>query len=226
MKLRYEEMLPHEYEAARAAAPIAYLPWGAHEWHGTHNALGLDSLKAHHLCLELAKKTGGVVFPPVYCGFMTMKPHGGFGMTLEFGVELVKENARQYLAQLADEKFKVIVLLMGHYGSDHVKALKGVTAEFNAAHPNLRVLAIADYEATRGFAADHAGKNETSQMLYFRPELVDLVRLPEGEVDWKKDGVSPPNPRHHASKEYGRQIVEAFVRELVPKIGALLKEVL
>lgn len=225
MKIRYEEMLPHEFEAARSAAPIAYLPWGAHEWHGLHNALGLDSLKAHHLCLEAAKKTGGVVFPPVYCGFGTMKPHAGFGMTLEFGVELVKETARQYLAQLTDEKFKVIVLLMGHYGADHVKALKSVAAEFAAARREVRVLAIADFEVTKGFAADHAGKNETSQMLFFRPELVELARLPEGEIDWKKEGVSPPNPRHHASAEYGRQIVEAFLGEVVPRVRGLLEEV-
>ncbi|MGB9620498.1 MAG: creatininase family protein, partial [Armatimonadota bacterium] len=106
--MRYEEMRPDDCKRARDAAPIAYIPWGAHEWHGRHNPLGLDTLKAHGQCLALCAEAGGVVFPPVYCGHKTMKPHAGFDCTLEFSRECVELLASEYLEQLADEGFKVI----------------------------------------------------------------------------------------------------------------------
>ncbi|MBI3385010.1 creatininase family protein [Candidatus Gottesmanbacteria bacterium] len=68
MKIRYEEMFPHEFKLALSKNPIAYLPLGSIEYHGYHNALGLDSLKAWKICQLAAKKIGGVVFPPMYLG--------------------------------------------------------------------------------------------------------------------------------------------------------------
>ena len=35
-KVKYEEMLPHEMEAAVAEFPVAYVPFGSLEWHGKH----------------------------------------------------------------------------------------------------------------------------------------------------------------------------------------------
>lgn len=67
-KVRYEEMLPHEIRLAREAAPIAYLPLGTLEWHGPHNAVGLDGLKAHGLCCRFAEALGGVVMPTIFWG--------------------------------------------------------------------------------------------------------------------------------------------------------------
>ena len=39
--------------------------WSQQEWHGVHNPVGLDTLKAYALTMELCKVTGGVVLPPV-----------------------------------------------------------------------------------------------------------------------------------------------------------------
>ena len=70
MKVQYEEMLPHEFEAALAAFPVAYVPVGSLEWHGRHLALGNDALKAHGILVRTAQKYGGVVLPPTYWGHM------------------------------------------------------------------------------------------------------------------------------------------------------------
>jgi len=67
-KVRYEEMLPHEIRAAREANPLAYLPLGTLEWHGHHNAVGLDGLKAHALCCRFAEALGGLVMPTIFWG--------------------------------------------------------------------------------------------------------------------------------------------------------------
>ena len=224
--MRYEEMKPEDYTRAKDAVPIAYIPWGAHEWHGRHNPLGLDTLKAHGQCLALCAETGGVVFPPVYCGYQTMKPHAGFDCTLEFSRECVKMLVGEYLEQLADEGFKVIIILMGHYGSRHQEAIKEVVADFNASHPSTSAWAFPDYEPTadEGFPGEHGACYETSYMMWFRPELVDLTRLPQGgELDRTTEGVHGLDPRTNASPKKGRDGVNVLVKNAAQRILELLE---
>lgn len=66
MKVQFEEMFPWELAQAIAAAPLCYVPLGTLEWHGEHNAVGLDTLKAHAVCVGAARQSGGVVLPPLY----------------------------------------------------------------------------------------------------------------------------------------------------------------
>lgn len=225
--MRFEEMKPEDYRKAVEAAPIAYIPWGAHEWHGKHNPLGLDTLKAHGQCLALCAETGGVVFPHVYCGFDTMKTAAGFGCTLEFSVECVRLLATEYLEQLADEGFRVIVILMGHYGGKHVAAIREVVADFNEAQDRAVAWAFPDYEPTadEGFPGEHAACFETSYMMWFRPELVDLTRLPQqGEIEFKTEGIGGKDPRGSASAKIGRDGVNCLVKNAAPKILELLSQ--
>ncbi|NUM68336.1 creatininase family protein [candidate division KSB1 bacterium] len=113
---KYEQLRPAQIAAIRARTPIAYLPWGALEWHSYHAPIGLDGIKAHGLCEALAKETGGVVLPAVYVGTDTIKPYKGFHHTIEHNAETVTKLCLEFLQQLADEDFKVIVLVTGHYG--------------------------------------------------------------------------------------------------------------
>ena len=66
MNVQYEEMFPHEFEAALAKFPVAYVPVGSLEWHGRHLPYGNDALKAHGILVRTAHKYGGVVVPPTY----------------------------------------------------------------------------------------------------------------------------------------------------------------
>lgn len=225
--MKYEEMKPEDYRRAKDAAPIAYLPWGAHEWHGKHNPLGLDTLKAHGQCLALCAETGGVVFPPVYCGHQTMKPHAGFDCTLEFSSECVKMMVTEYLEQLADEGFKVIVIVMGHYGGQHMNAIWEVVSDFNESRNDVVVWAFPDYEPTRdeGFPGEHGACFETSYIMWFRPELVDLTRLPqEGELDFATEGIHGVDPRGNASAKKGRDGVNVLVKNAAPRILEMLEK--
>lgn len=225
--MRFERIKPQEYQSAKDAASIAYIPWGAHEWHGKHNPLGVDSLKAHAQCLALCAETGGVVFPPVYCGYHTMKPHAGFNCTLEFSAECVKLLVTEYLEQLADEGFKVIVILMGHYGMVHQEAVREVVGDFNESQDKSIAWAFPDYEPTEseGIPGDHGARSETSYIMWFYPELVDITRLPQGgKLDNDAEGVHGVDPRGGASPKMGRDATNILVNNAAPRILELLTQ--
>src|SRR5262245_1204130 len=67
-EVRYERMRPEQIRAAREARPVVYIPIGTLEWHGFHDPVGLDGLKAHGLAVRCAETGGGLVFPPLYYG--------------------------------------------------------------------------------------------------------------------------------------------------------------
>jgi creatinine amidohydrolase len=54
--------------ARRGAMPVAYMGLGVLEWHGLHNPLGLDGVKANGIACHLARTLGGVVMPPQFWG--------------------------------------------------------------------------------------------------------------------------------------------------------------
>lgn len=75
MTVCIEKMRPVQVAACRRRADVALLPLGAIEWHGVHNPLGVDAIKAHQICCESARKLGGgAVFPALVWGV----PMGSF----------------------------------------------------------------------------------------------------------------------------------------------------
>jgi len=221
--MRYEELKPGQINQILRTCPIAYLVWGAHEWHGVHNPVGLDTLKAYGMTLELCEATGGVVLPPVYCGYQTMKPWRRFGHTLEFSKDLVRQYLYEHLENLYEEGFRVIVVVMGHYGGKHVEAIRAGVADFEEKHNYPGVLAMTDYEPASWIevkGGDHAGKNETSLIMHFRPDLVDLSLLPDGALDGKHQGCT--EDAKQATPEHGAELVRIFVEQAAPKVKELL----
>lgn len=220
----YEELRPAQIETIQKSAPIAYIPWGALEWHSYHAPIGLDGMKAHGLCEELAKETGGVVLPPIYVGTDTIKPFKGFKHTIEHHSKMVTTLCGEYLNQLADEGFKVIILVTGHYGEGHVKAIRKAVKTFSRANPEIGIWALPDSEPLEGsFPANHAARGETSFQLLFKPECVDLSTLPDRETTLDDDGVWGEDPRK-ASTEEGRQMLEIFLQNALPRITKLIAE--
>ena len=224
--MKYERMLPAEIEQQLQTRPIAILPWGALEWHGYHLAVGQDALKAQGIADRCAEAAGAISLPVVWCGFQTMKPHAGFKHTLEFRDETVRTLAREYLEQLDDEGFKVIVIITGHYGPLHVRALKEVGEWYQQQHPHLQVWVLAEYEVVKdlGYTGDHAAKWETSIFWHLHPELTDISRF-RTDLTMKEQGVGGENPSVHASPELGEMIVNAIAERVGARCGELLAEV-
>jgi creatinine amidohydrolase len=226
--MNYETLLPREFAAELERFPVAYLPWGALEWHGEHLPLGLDGVKAHALCCLVAERTGGIVLPPVWCGFNTMKQPalGGFPYTLDFPRSTVMALLYEYLKQLAEAGFKLVVVLAGHYGPPHVAALvesANTFTIFETAY-STRVLIVPEYELVLdlGYRGDHAAKWETSIFMHLHPEQVAVDRLDETTCG-AAGGILGEDPRTAASAGLGAEITQRIVERLAQRVTAVLK---
>ncbi len=243
-KVRYEEMLPSEIVAARAACPIAYVPLGTLEWHGEHNAVGLDGLKAHALAVQCAETGGGLAFPPLWYGenresnLMEANARDKEEIARRYG--LPPENfAPGYMGVSAHEQdiryvelllhicrevkslgFKVIVLIAGHYPL--LRHAKAAAELMGLRDRDLRVIAVTGYELVRDEipdAGDHAGKWETSLLMVLRPECVDMSKLP---ADPNEPLIGVSNDARLANGEYGRSGVELVVQRITEKAKVAL----
>jgi creatinine amidohydrolase/Fe(II)-dependent formamide hydrolase-like protein len=113
--------------------------------------------------------------------------------------------------------------MMGHFGSEHVKALMHVCdnwATIRGAGTGMKIWAFPEYlvlPAGTEPPADHAGKYETSLMMHFRPELVDLGELPaKGDIlgNGARMGIGGQDPRE-ASADVGARLAEQIVSAVV-----------
>ena len=226
---KYETLRPIQIENICNKTPIAYIPWGALEYHGKHNPIGLDSIKAHGLCVDLAKKTGGIVLPPVYqaANLISSYPSVNFPKhSIEFSEELIRLTCKEYFEQLAKQDFKIIVLLTGHSGEPHMQILKDVAAEFNNKQTNKYFWALAEFDVLPEelLVANHSAIGETSLQLLYDESLVDLDSLPKDrDISLKVDAVSGDDPRP-STKALGKKIAETFVTNATNKLEILLEK--
>lgn len=224
--LRYEESRPAAVREVLKESPVAYIPFGALEWHGEHGPLGLDGLKAHGICLEAAARTGGVVFPPVFWGAFDTVP---FPFTFHFRQGRMKAQVRETLDQLAQWGFQAIVLLTGHYPPTMIKLLRRECRRIHKKNPEVFALGVPEqvFALDLDYFGDHAGMWESSIMLALRPELVDLSAMPAGlsTLDrLQKFCVMGQDPVAKASAEKGRAALDHIVANLARAVDAALKE--
>lgn len=226
----YEKMRPVQIEAIQAKNPIAYLPWGALEYHSYHNPIGLDGLKAYKLCIDLAKKVGGIVLPTVYQAANLIKSYPGVNFpkhSIEFSEKLIETTCQEYFEQLVQADFKIIVLLIGHAGEPHIDILKSTAKTFNKKYPKHHFWALAEFDILPDdlLVANHSAIGETSLQLYYAPKSVDLKSLPtDREITLIEDGVSGSDPRL-ATKKLGKKIAKKFVKQAAKQLKKISKKV-
>lgn len=224
--IEFAESRPAEVRAMLAEVPVAYVPFGSLEWHGEHNPLGLDGIKAEELLRRTAAVTGGVLFPTVYWGaFHTLR----FPFTFHFPPAVMWRMTRRMLEGLGNDGFRVVVMLTGHYPVTQVLHLHLQARRFNSRRRGGAV-AIAFPEMAfawdMGYYGDHAGHWETSIMMALRPGLVDLYSVPphagalERTLRW---GVMGRDPGLHSDAELGRRAVERIVSGLAALVAETVR---
>lgn len=218
---RYSELRPEQINLIREQSDIAFVPWGALEWHCQHAPIGLDSIKAEGICQAIAQRMGGVVLPAISMGVNTIKPFKGFPHSIDFSGELVAEVAAAFCSQLADEGFRIVVLLTGHYPPEHLAALEAGACKARKAYQDIDFVVWADNELMgKAYRGDHAGATETSFQLLFDSSNVDLTSLPDRALTLDGDGVMGEDPRD-ASEERGRKQLAIAVDAAVAQIEAI-----
>jgi creatinine amidohydrolase len=239
-KFKMEEMTPAELKAAVLERPVFILATGILEWHADHLPLGTDALKMRGIAERLAEETGAILLPQNWFGVVGFDEMLG---TVTFSKELVKDVLAEYFENLEKLGAKLIVMLTGHYGPYQVGTIKEAAEEYTA-RSEVRIIAQPEYEGVdfSGFPceADHADKYESSLMMAFYPDLVQMDKWrPELEIPYEYEprenawGYRSPRGkwefsedfREHASRELGERLAKAIVEHLKTRIDEELAQV-
>jgi creatinine amidohydrolase len=231
-KIRYAELLPHEFEARLKARPVGYLPLGTLEWHGPQSPLGADFIQASAILERAAERFGGIVFPPVWLGpdditigddgrsligmdhdptpprqlpgSLYWVPHGLFLLWME-----------AILGQAKRAGFRCLVV-EGHGPS---RDTWGRGSKRWRRQYGLHLVSAADFPGAWATQTDHAGRNETSILMAVVPDLVDLSRLPSSRKE-KPLGVFGEDPRD-STAAYGEELIETTLALIGAKLDEL-----
>lgn len=167
---------------------IAILPWGAVEPHNYHLPYMTDCILSYEIASDAAEKAykKGVtcmVMPPVYFGSQNAgqwnKP---------FCIHTRSETQKAILVDIVEslnkQGLKKLLIVNGHGGN----TFKSIVRDLSFEYPDFKI-AVSDWfnvEPKKGYFEedpdDHAGEQETSVMMHYHPELVDLETAGSGSV--------------------------------------------
>jgi creatinine amidohydrolase len=213
MEVRLEYLMPAEVELAMASCPALFFPVGTIEWHGLHNMVGLDAVKAHALCVRAAAQAGGLVHPPLYGGVGGLnEPH-----TFIFDPEdsTKSDYVRPWLEQFCREAkrngFKAVIILTGHYGAAQQIVVRDAAVRMTK-ELGIPILGTPEYflALDEKYYGDHAAFFETSMMMHLFPDYVDVHRL---GVEPHR-GVGGLDPKRHANPGDGKRFCDAITGRL------------
>lgn len=213
---RYAELRPDQLEAIVTAAPVAYLPWGALEWHGPHLPFGLDGFTAEAVCERAAQRTGGVLLPTTWWP-ITALPHR---FSLSIHSDVIQALWDGIFAELARARFRIVVLISGHYAQGHELVLMDAAEHAIDTH-GLLVLAVPPLALVDEAMLDHAAHWETALLLALRPRLVALETLDLGTLEAASSAVLGHDPRA-ATAQQGESALVLATEQIVRSAQALL----
>lgn len=191
---RWEELLPEEFAAEFARAPIVYWACGAMEEHGLQSALGADPYVAYEVCLRAVAISGGIAHPilplaPAYIPGLSraelrQREKPLYPPSLFVSRELCKIAYVELMESMADLGFRACMAVAGHYPAGSL--LKEIVQELQGRIGDMGLWGGLPDDVIRNwlnaeYAKDelihgHGMMYETSTVMAAHPEWVDLVR--------------------------------------------------
>lgn len=159
---------------------IALLPTGSTEQHGPHGPLSTDMLIAEKIAEKASEETGTLLLPPIDVG--VSREHSRFPGTLYISPETFRQQLAETVLSANESGIKKFVIVNGHGGN--VPHIREVCEDLYHEH-EVFALEWTWFNAISAKDMGHAGKLETSLVLYLREELVGKVRG-EGAESWGK----------------------------------------
>lgn len=156
--------------------PTVILPIGCTEQHGYHLPTKVDILNAEELSNRVSAETGIAVLPTVNYSYSGGELPG----TINISPNVLTLYIEEICLSLADQGVRNIIILPGHGGSENMTELLAFRDMFLRKHKHLDVIVAVMNFYLMNLVADgdwHAGRFETSLMLYWAPELVHLDRI-------------------------------------------------
>ncbi len=238
-KFWFDELNMKEAEKAAKDGKVVIIPCGSIEEHGSHLPLCTDSLQAEHVSLEVARKAGCLVAPPLRYGVCNSTRN--FPGTITISFDSLRSIMTDILEDFIRNGFKRLLIITGHAGGSHMTALKLAAKTVVTNHKNEenrpRIIVCSDYDFAfdlRGKDFDdrdsHAGTIETSRVMAIRSDLIkgkgtrNYPTLPRFEI--------VPNPERYfpsgvmgdptiASAEKGQKINDYVIEQIVKLVEEL-----
>jgi creatinine amidohydrolase len=259
---RYEWLRPAQLIARRNECPLVLFPMGPLEYHGPHMPVGMDPLNATyvaHACCSVLKR--GVVRPTMFLGTERERDPDtleSLGFKRDQYIVGMDFPARQWnshyipeevfaltvaaeLRCLIGQDYKNIFIINGHGAVNHNQVLRRLCVELSNTTPAKVHYANAALDSARAAGAlGHADLFETSLLMYYKDDSIDLSALPPNNIPLKYadfsivDGVgftpasrperevpAPYDPRR-ATIQIGKDNFERIVAEICGKIEETL----
>ena len=165
---------------------LVALPWGATEPHNLHLPYLTDCILAHDVAVDAAcraKERYGVccmVMPPVAMGAQNPGQRE-LSFCVHTRYETQKAILTDIVASLYIQGIRKMVIINGHGGNCFKNMIRDLSVDYPdfliATSDWFTVLPAKEYFDAPG---DHADELETSVMMYYHPELVNLDEAGEG----------------------------------------------
>ena len=237
---RWDELTASDWpKALERSSQTCILPIGILEKHGPHAPIGSDLIKVREWAARATKKEYAVVFPDYFYGQIYEAKHqpGTFALPSPLIMELLNATCEE----IARNGFNKIIIINGHGGNPNFlnffiqtqleKRRDYAVYFFEPSADSTYRDKIKKLHKSDPSGDMHAGENETSQLLYLRPELVkmDSAKNESGE---NQKRLNIPNlytaiwwyadfPNHYAgegakaTRELGKLITENTINSLI-----------
>lgn len=162
---------------------MVIIPLGSTEQHGKHLPLGTDYYEAFGMCKMISERTGVVVAPVLLVGYSEY--HSGFPGTLSLKPETMEQVLFESATMLMKYGFRRFMFFNYHGGNNIVQeqVVHRINHTTEATAIAIGIGSPVQKNDEDGEFFDwHAGKSETSLMLYLKPELVKLERAEQPEI--------------------------------------------
>ena len=230
--LRLEEMTPSEIRNAVKQGLPCFIPVGVIEGHGNHNPLGLDAIRLQDPLLMASVKAPAVIAPTIWYGGTAYACEGPKYGTMPITGQTELDYNLGVARGLAAMGFKHVIFSSGHQGVGsqfiglHLveQEARRITTEqqgpgwMNRAKKGEKFYPVVEWIYPPAGLYDHAGVNETSWMLYLRPENTKMELIHPGDYAycWRPGGEANKATIEHGEK-MTNDLVDAWVKVIKEK---------
>jgi len=183
-RIMYDMTLKEVREGLKEMKTVI-VPVGVVEQHGYHLPLSVDILNAVEMASRVSDICGCFVAPPLNYCFSGGTLSGTINLSPQVFSLVIMDICRSLISQ----GFKNVVILLGHGGTENMKAAYDALENFQRLSPEIEDITLSlipfwEFSPTFMQALPegdfHAGKYETSLMLYWK---LELVRMDQAELD-------------------------------------------